>query len=95
MKHMSWKEQYSVGAKEIDHQHQGLLNIINQLIESIDKGNEWRTTSAILDSLINYAYRHFATEEEYMKEAAYPELFWHVGLHLEFIRKSIIMTDHC
>jgi len=93
MKSMPWKEQYSVGVKEIDRQHRGLLDIINQVINSIEKKNKWQSTSAIIDSLINYAYNHFATEERYMIEAEYPELSWHVGLHLAFIRKVFLMSE--
>jgi hemerythrin-like metal-binding protein len=93
MKPVPWTERFSVGVKEIDLQHRGLLDIINQIIDSIEKKNEWRTTATILDSLINYAYNHFATEERYMKEAEYPELLWHVGLHLEFIRKVFALSQ--
>jgi len=93
MKQISWNERFSVGVKEIDLQHRGLLDIINQIIDSIEKENEWQTTSTILNSLINYAYNHFATEERYMKEAKYPEFLWHVGLHLEFIRKAFAFSQ--
>ena len=93
MKPVSWTERFSVGVKEIDLQHRGLLDIVNQVIDSIEKEKEWQTTSAVLDSLINYAYNHFATEERYMKEAEYPELLWHVELHLEFIKKVFSLSQ--
>lgn len=91
MKTIDWKNQFSVGVKKIDEQHRGLLDIINQTIISIEKKNEWKTTSSIIDSLINYAYNHFATEEQYMLESGYTELSWHVGLHLDFIKKVFTM----
>lgn len=87
MKTIQWSERFSVGVKEIDLQHHGLLDIINRIIESIERKTEWQTTSTILNSLINYAYTHFATEEKYMKEAEYPDLLQHVEIHLEFIRR--------
>jgi hemerythrin-like metal-binding protein len=93
MKPMPWKERYSVGVKEIDQQHRGLLDIINQIISSFEKKDKWQSTSAIIDSLIHYAYNHFATEERYMLEAEYPELSWHIGLHLTFIRKVFLMSE--
>jgi hemerythrin-like metal-binding protein len=93
MQPIPWKEQYEVGVKEIDEQHQHLLDIINQVIVSIEKRNEWKTTSSIIDSLIHYAYNHFSTEERYMLESGYPELSWHIGLHLEFIRKVFVMSE--
>jgi len=93
MKRMPWKEQYSVGVKEIDRQHRGLLDIINQINDSFEKKDKWQSTSAIIDSLIHYAYNHFATEERYMIEAEYPELSRHIGLHLTFIRKVFLMSE--
>jgi hemerythrin len=93
MKQIPWKEQFKIGVKEIDDQHRHLLDIINQIIVSIETKSEWKTTSSILDSLINYAYNHFSTEERYMMESGYPELLWHVGLHLEFIKKVFSMSE--
>jgi hemerythrin-like metal-binding protein len=93
MQPMPWKEQYSVGVKEIDREHRGLLDIINQITTSFEKKDEWQSTSVIIDSLIHYAYNHFATEERYMIEAEYPELSWHIGLHLAFMRKLFLMSE--
>ena len=93
MQPMSWKERYSVGVEEIDRQHRGLLDIINQIANSFEKKDEWQSTSAIIDSLIHYAYNHFATEERYMVEAEYPELSWHIGLHIAFMRKVFLMSE--
>ena len=88
-----WKERYSVGVKEIDRQHRGLLDIINQITSSFEKKDEWQSTSVIIDSLIHYAYNHFATEERYMIEAEYPELSLHIGLHIAFMRKVFLMSE--
>jgi len=87
MESLKWSEKYSVGVQEIDIQHRGLLDTINQIIDSIVKGNEWETTSRIVDSLINYAYHHFSTEERLMKQVGYSELDSHIELHLDFIKK--------
>jgi hemerythrin len=40
MQPIPWKEQYEIGVKEIDKQHRHLLDIINQVIASIEKNNE-------------------------------------------------------
>ncbi len=93
MQPIPWKEQFKVGVEKIDEQHRHLLDIINQIIESIEKNSEWKTTATIIDSLINYAYNHFSTEERYMMESGYPELQEHVALHLEFIRKVFAMSE--
>ena len=93
MKQITWDDRFSVGVKEIDQQHRGLLDILNRIIDSIQNGKEWKSTSEIIDLLINYAYNHFATEERYMRDAEYPDLTFHVSLHLEFIRKVFEMSQ--
>ena len=93
MKTIAWQDRFKVGVPEIDIQHQGLLNIVNQLITSIENKTEWKTTSAIIDSLINYAYTHFATEERYMLQGKYPGLLKHVEIHVDFIRKVFNMSQ--
>ena len=93
MQTMPWKERYSVGVEEIDRQHRGLLDIMNQITNSFEKKDDWQATSAIINSLIHYAYNHFATEERYMMEAEYPELSLHIGLHIGFMRKVFLMSE--
>ena len=93
MQTLSWKKRYSVGVEEIDHQHRGLLDIMNQITTAFEKKDDWQSTSAVIDSLIHYAYNHFATEERYMKEAGYPELSWHIGLHIAFMRRLFLMSE--
>jgi hemerythrin-like metal-binding protein len=93
MQTMPWKERYSVGVEEIDRQHRGLLDIMNQITNSFEKKDDWQATSAIINSLIHYAYNHFATEERYMMEAEYPELSLHIELHIAFMRKIFLLSE--
>jgi hemerythrin len=92
MDSIQWKDQYSVGVEAIDIQHRGLLDIINRIIVSVNEKDDWQSTSIIIDSLINYAYNHFAVEERYMKDAEYPGLISHIALHLDFIRVVFKMS---
>jgi hemerythrin-like metal-binding protein len=93
MQTTSWKKRYSVGVEEIDRQHRGLLDIMNQITTSFKKKDDWQSSSVIIDSLIHYAYNHFSTEERYMIEAGYPEVSWHIGLHIAFMRKLFLMSE--
>ena len=92
MGYIHWNDRFSVGVETIDQQHRGLLDIINKIIKSVDVGDEWQSTSVIIDSLVNYAYNHFAVEERYMMDADYPELISHIALHVDFIRKVFSMS---
>jgi hemerythrin len=93
MRPIEWKEQFKIDVQEIDEQHKVLLDIFNQIVTSVEKKNEWRATSSIVDSLIHHAYRHFATEERYMIKHLYPDLPSHIGKHLDFIKKVTTMTQ--
>jgi CheY-like chemotaxis protein len=46
----------------------------------------------ILEMAIDITERKRA-EDRYMMESGYPELLWHVGLHLEFIKKVFSMSE--
>ena len=92
MESIQWQERYSVGVSAIDQQHRGLLEIINRIIKSVDEKAEWQSTSVMIDSLVNYAYNHFAVEERYMLDADYPGVMPHIALHLDFIRKVFSLS---
>ena len=77
-----------VGEKTIDHQHQKILNIANELANFVSDGtnvtlDKLRKT---LHSLYEYSNGHFAYEEAYMSKHHYPSLNKHKKLHQKFIQ---------
>jgi hemerythrin-like metal-binding protein len=89
---LEWQEEYTVGVKELDGQHQVLLNIINTLLmEDQDEYDAVKVSEAI-SSLIHYAYVHFATEERYLAQAHFPNLEQHILLHVDFIMKTLELS---
>jgi len=93
MQPIRWNEEFKIDVEEIDEQHKVLLEIFNKIVVSVEKKDEWKATSSIVDSLIHHAYRHFATEERYMIKHQYPDLPLHIGQHLDFIKKVTILTQ--
>lgn len=89
---IKWQEEYSVGVKELDEQHQSLLNIINKVITELENQYNKEKFFANLDILIHYAYTHFATEESYLKRAQYPDLQCHIKEHIAFIMKTLSLA---
>ncbi|MBN1398161.1 MAG: hemerythrin family protein [Bacteroidetes bacterium] len=89
MKIIEWNDKYSVGIREIDDQHRTLVNTINKLLE--DQRDEYDALKfkTALSSLIHYAYTHFATEEQYMLQAKFPDMDQHIMEHVEFIMKTL------
>ena len=89
---LEWQDEYTVGVKELDEQHQFLLKIINTLlIEQQDEYDAIKLSEAI-SSLIHYAYVHFATEERYLAEARFPNLEQHILMHVDFIMKTLELS---
>ena len=92
MSEMQWNRKMSVGLEELDHDHQDLIGIINQL--GADYRHEDRR-AAVRQSLLalqRYAEYHFAREERVMMACGYPELEEHQGEHRGFIEKIKDLT---
>jgi hemerythrin-like metal-binding protein len=82
--HMVWTQEYSVGVRKLDEQHQELFRIVNELMESEQSRPNSQRIAHILDLLGKYAEYHFNTEERTMKEYGYPEYVSQVSEHTAF-----------
>jgi hemerythrin len=95
MAFFEWNDDYSVGVETMDQQHQKLIGLINQLHEALEEDGGQQTTTAavdeldtiisVLDELVDYSSYHLSTEEDYMREYAYPEYAEHRRTHGQFI----------
>ncbi|MDR2144415.1 MAG: bacteriohemerythrin [Treponema sp.] len=84
-----WSDDYSVHFKIIDEQHQGLVQMTNDLIRGCKAGGTAMDVAFMktVRNAVEYAQVHFYTEEKYMKQAAYPELEQHKEEHASFVGK--------
>ncbi len=82
-----WTETYSVKIQELDRQHQGLFNIINQLNDALESGQGATVMDNVLDELLDYATHHFAAEEMLMEKHQFPGLLMHQLEHQAFGRR--------
>jgi hemerythrin-like metal-binding protein len=83
-----WSERFSMGLKKIDHQHQQLFKIINDLIANQNAAGGSEIIAEILDRMTKYTEYHFKTEERVMMEYGYPEYALQVREHAEFKTKT-------
>jgi hemerythrin-like metal-binding protein len=90
-----WSERFSVGLKKIDHQHQQLFKIINDLISNQDAAPGSDFVAEILDRMTKYTDYHFRTEERVMMEYGYPEYALQVREHTEFKTKTARFYTDC
>ncbi len=91
-KYIKWDNSFSVNIKEIDRQHQVLVDIINDLYESMSSGKSKSIMSKILDGLTDYTKKHFSYEEKMMDSYKYHGLSDQLKQHQKFVDK---LTDMC
>ncbi len=89
---LEWKDEYSVGVRQIDGEHQNLVEMLNYAYDSIVEGKEQEVLIEIVADMKSYAAEHFSSEEALMKKNGYPYLKEHKIMHDDFIIKAA-MTD--
>ena len=87
MELIRWTDKYSVGIKEIDNQHQGLVIIINELFTYMSEGRAKNKLQDIFNHLTDYTKIHFRFEETMLVKYAYSEIDQHKAEHQKFIKK--------
>lgn len=85
MAHIQWKDRYNINFREIDAQHRGLLDLLNELSDLMDGRRHPDAVARIFGALGDYAATHFSSEERYMQAAAYPRLAQHRQEHAAFV----------
>jgi hemerythrin len=87
---IKWKEDYNIGIKNIDEQHQKLFEIANKaygLLENEFCIDKYDKIVQILEELKDYTIYHFKSEEEYMLSIGYKKLLSQKMEHDAFIKK--------
>ena len=70
---IEWKEQYSLGVPEVDHEHRELIELINALYASVMNADADVTVVDFLGELYARIGAHFALEEKVMRDNEYDE----------------------
>ncbi len=84
-----WTPEYSVGSPEMDRQHQGLLQILNELLRARGLRYDSEPVSEALQRMTAYAKEHFQAEERLMEERGYPGLPEHQAEHQAFLNRTV------
>ncbi|HJV89976.1 MAG TPA: bacteriohemerythrin [Holophagaceae bacterium] len=94
MARIEWSPNWSVGDDLLDHEHQGLIALINRLSEVEGEVRAhpgiWRECLA---EMVLYAENHFRHEEERMGQVAYPHLEAHRAGHLRFRKQLSLLAQ--
>ncbi len=81
---ITWNESLITGLTIIDAQHKTLINKANKLHECIYDNNSCSNLSILLDELLEYAFYHFETEEEFFDKYNYLDKETHLKEHNNF-----------
>jgi hemerythrin len=88
MPYIEWDDKLSVHVAEIDAQHKKIIEAINRLHEAMLDNRAEGLQKSIIYEMYDYAFGHFATEEEYMRRFGYPEAEMHRREHEQFTRQA-------
>lgn len=96
-----WNTDLATGVRQIDLQHQELIDLINELETAHEAGHNDVALADVLPRLTSYAMFHFATEESLMSKTTANTLYvqHHLGEHRLFVdqitsmKKSIDSGD--
>ena len=88
MAYFPWSDEYSVGIRVIDKDHQSLFEIVNHYHDAFERGESNAVIASAIASLARYVGEHFEREEHYLAEYGYPDLAQHKDAHFR-MRKLI------
>ncbi|MDH3265432.1 MAG: hemerythrin family protein [Gammaproteobacteria bacterium] len=81
MNSLQWRDDFSVGIAEVDHEHRELIELINSLQNDLRSGNDVQMILQSLGEIYAQIASHFALEEKMMRVTHYPSLAEHKEDH--------------
>jgi len=78
---LEWKDSYSVGVAAVDHEHQELIDLVNQLYVALESERPQEEVSRVFGDLFRAISAHFALEERFMREHGYDQVAQHKADH--------------
>lgn len=92
---IEWRDEFNTGVAEVDHEHQELIGMINDLHGQLQGGADRDAIAEFLGEVFAKISAHFALEETVMRKHRYDEYQAHKSEHealLDDIRD--IMDDY-
>jgi hemerythrin len=78
---IEWRDDFSVGVPDVDHEHQELIRLINELHDAMSNDNSDVTVMDFLGEIYAHVAAHFALEEKIMRERNYDQYSDHKADH--------------
>ena len=90
---IEWDDSFSVGVADIDHEHKGLIELINQLYSNVQQGASEEDIEDFFGEIYTHVSAHFALEEKIMRDNNYPEYQAHKQDHERLLEEIRDMMD--
>ena len=87
MTELVWKEEYSIGHFQTDHEHKELISLANKVISLSNTEENRDKIHGALKALRDYTVIHFRNEESYMERNGYQDIENHKVCHAELIER--------
>lgn len=94
MADLKWYDFLEIGVDFIDNDHRELLDIMLEVKEAINDGNNKKCVQ-LLTSLLEHAREHFSREEEFLEKVKYPKLERHKLYHEKLLLKADTTKRMC
>jgi len=88
-----WTEAYNVNVAVLDHQHQELFDVVNELEQALRVGEGGVVIDRILDKLVTYVGVRFFAEESLLERHKFPGLLTHRIQHDMFRKKLMTYLE--
>ena len=90
---LSWKAEYSVGIESVDHEHQEMIDMINELYKELQGRKDADSIEQFLGDIHMTISAHFALEERVMRQSGYGEYAAHKEDHEELLDQIRDLMD--
>lgn len=84
---IDWNEKLSTGLLGLDEQHAALFQLFNEFIDAIEAGSPQAVLVERFEYIMGETLKHFAYEEQIMKNIGFPEYSAHKEHH-EILRQD-------
>jgi hemerythrin-like metal-binding protein len=68
---IEWRDEYKIGIPSVDHEHRGLIELLNELHAGLQGGADKASVSRFLGEVHARIAAHFALEEKIMRDHRY------------------------
>lgn len=92
---LKWRDEFSLGIPEVDHEHRELVRSINSMHQVLDRAPSAAEVSSALGEIHAQIAAHFALEEKNMQERRYPAYAEHKRDHELLLDEIREIMDEC